>query len=102
MEKIWLKNYPSGVPAEINPDQYQSLVELFEDACEKYKDNAAFYNFGIKLTYKELNQQSQVFAAFLQQVLHLKKGERLAIMLPNLLQYPVVLFGALRAGLVVV
>lgn len=102
MEKIWLKNYPSGVPAEINPDAYQSLVELFEQQCERYKDNAAFYNFGIKLTYNDLNIQSRNFAAWLQEVLKLKKGDRLAIMLPNLLQYPVVLFGALRAGLVVV
>lgn len=102
MEKIWLKHYPSGVPAEINPDQYQSIVELFELNCEKYKDSPAFYNFGTMLTYKELNALSKAFAAYLQQVLHLKKGDRLAIMMPNLLQYPVVLFGALRAGLIVV
>lgn len=102
MEKLWLKHYPAGVPAEINPDQYQSLIELFELNCEKYKDKTAFYNFGVNLSYKELNEHSRNFAAYLQQVLQLKKGDRLAIMMPNLLQYPVVLFGALRAGLVVV
>jgi long-chain acyl-CoA synthetase len=102
MEKIWLKHYPSGVPAEINPDQYQSIVELFELNCEKYKDRPAFYNFGTMLTYKDLNVLSKAFAAYLQQVLRLKKGDRLAIMLPNILQYPIVLFGALRAGLIVV
>ncbi len=102
MDKIWLKHYPSEVPAEINPDQYQSLVELFEQNCEKYKTSPAFYNFGVKLTYQELNEQTRTFAAYLQQVLQLKKGDRLAIMLPNVLQYPVVLFGALRAGLIVV
>ncbi len=102
MEKRWLQHYPAGVPAEINPDQYQSLVELFENSCEKYKNNPAFYNFGVHLTYQALNEDSRSFAAYLQQVLQLKKGDRLAIMLPNILQYPVVLFGALRAGLVVV
>lgn len=102
MEKIWLKNYPAGVPAEIDPDQYQSIVELFELNCEKYSSYPSFYNLGVTFTFKELNELSRDFAAYLQQDLLLKKGERLAIMLPNVLQYPIVLFGALRAGLTVV
>jgi len=102
MEKTWLKHYPSGVPAEINPDQYQSIIELFLESCERYKHQYAFYNFGVYLTYAELEVHSRAFAAYLQQVLQMKKGDRIAIMLPNVLQYPVALFGALRAGLVVV
>lgn len=102
MEKIWLKHYPTGIPTEINPDQYQSIVELFELNCQKYSSLPSFYNLGITLTFKELNELSRAFAAYLQQELQLKKGDRFAIMLPNVLQYPVVLFGALLAGLTVV
>lgn len=102
MEKIWLKSYPPGIPHEINPDQYQSIVELFEQSCEKFNGSPSFYNLGVSLSFKELDELSRAFAAYLQQVLHLKKGDRLALMLPNVLQYPVALFGALRAGLVVV
>jgi long-chain acyl-CoA synthetase len=102
LEKIWLKSYSPGVPAEINPDAYQSLVEVFEKACRTYHDRLAFANLGVTMTYAELNSRSRDFAAYLQQILKLKKGERLAIMLPNVLQYPVVFFGAMRAGLVVV
>ena len=101
-EKIWLKNYPPGVPAEINPDKYQSIAEVFEECCQKFSDRPAFYNMGITLTYKELDQLSQDFAAYLQNVLHIKKGDRVAIMLPNILQYPIALFGGLRAGMVIV
>ncbi len=102
MEKIWLKNYPPGVPAEINPDEYQSLVEIFEQTCEQYKNLPAFYNLGVTLTFQDIFVLSEAFAAYLQSVLNLKKGDRLAIMMPNVLQYPVVLFGALRAGLTIV
>lgn len=102
MEKIWLKSYPPGVPAEINPDAYQSLVEVFEKSCKLYPNRSAFYSLGTTLTYRELEQLSRDFAAYLQQELKLKKGDRLAIMLPNILQYPVVMFGALRAGVIVV
>lgn len=102
VEKIWLKSYPPGVPAEINPDIYQSLVEIFEQSCEMYADLPAYYNLGVTLTYKEINESTRAFAAYLQQELRLKKGDRIAIMLPNILQYPVALFGALRAGLTVV
>ncbi|WP_147277450.1 AMP-binding protein [Aquicella lusitana] len=102
MEKIWLKSYPQGVPAEINPDAYQSLAEVIEQSCQQFRDRPAFYNMGVSLTYAQLDEYSREFAAYLQHELKLKKGDRLAIMLPNILQYPIVLFGALRAGLVVV
>jgi long-chain acyl-CoA synthetase len=102
MEKIWLKSYPPDVPSEINPDRYQSIVELFEESCGKFDTAPAFYNLGITLSFKELNDLSRTFAAYLQQKLQLPKGARVAIMLPNVLQYPIALFGILRAGLVVV
>jgi long-chain acyl-CoA synthetase len=102
VEKIWLKSYPKGIPAEINPDTYQSLVEVFEETCKKHASRPAFYNFGSTITYQQLEQYSRDFAAYLQQDLKLKKGDRLAIMLPNCLQYPIVMFGALMAGLTVV
>lgn len=102
MEKIWLKHYQSGVPEEINPDRYSSLVDLFQSSCEKFADLPALSNFDSRLTYRELATLSRAFAAYLQNVLQCKKGDRIAIMLPNTLQYPVVLFGALQAGLVVV
>ena len=102
MEKVWLKRYPPNVPADINPDEYASLVEAFEQSCDRFGPRLAFANMGYGMTYAELDQKSWAFAAWLQQDLGLKKGERVAIMLPNLLQYPVALFGVLRAGLVVV
>jgi long-chain acyl-CoA synthetase len=102
VEKSWLKSYPPGVPAEINPDAYQSLVQIFERACKENLDHPAFYNLGNTLTYRQLDQYSRDFAAYLQQDLKLKKGSRLAIMLPNCLQYPIAMFAALRAGLIVV
>ncbi|WP_409423063.1 long-chain-fatty-acid--CoA ligase FadD [Pseudaeromonas sp. ZJS20] len=102
MDKIWLQRYPAGVPAEINPDGYPSLVGLFEETVRRYQDQPAFINMGEVLTYRGLEEQSRAFAAYLQQGLKLQKGERIALMMPNLLQYPIALFGALRAGLVVV
>ncbi|MBX3709282.1 MAG: AMP-binding protein [Gammaproteobacteria bacterium] len=102
VEKIWLKSYQDGVPAEINPDAYQSLIEVFEKSCEEYSSQPAYYNLGNTLTYSQIDQYSRDFAAYLQHELKLKKGDRFAIMMPNLLQYPIVMFGALRAGLIVV
>ena len=102
MEKIWLKSYPSGVPAEINPDTYQSIADMFEQTCAQFKKSPAFTCMGVTLTFNEIDQLSLAIAAYFQQELKLKKGDRIAIMLPNVLQYPVVLFGALRAGLTVV
>lgn len=102
MEKIWLESYAPGVPAEINPDAYQSIVDIFDQSVQRYGSRPAFYNLGVTLTYEELDNLTRDFAAYLQQSLHLQKGDRFAIMLPNVLQYPIVLFAALRAGLVVV
>lgn len=97
----WYKNYAEGVPYEINPDAYPSLLELFEESVEKYADKVAFSNMDKALTYGELDRLSRDFAAYLQ-TSGLKKGDRIAIQSPNVLQFPVVLFGSLRAGLVVV
>jgi len=102
MEKIWLNSYPKDVPHEIDADAYRSLVEVFENACENHPEKLAFTSLGHSITYQELDNLSKSFAAYLQQDLGMKKGERFAIMLPNILQYPVVLFAALRCGLSVV
>lgn len=102
LKKVWLNRYPADVPAEINPDRYQSLVELFEHAATRYADQPAFVNMGEVMTFRKLEERSRAFAAYLQQGLGLKKGDRVALMMPNLLQYPVALFGILRAGMIVV
>ena len=102
MEKVWLQNYPNGVPENIELDQYRSLAHMFDECAEEYSHLPAFANMGACLSYSELNIESFNFAAYLQTELGLKKGERVAIMLPNLLQFPVALFGVLRAGLVAV
>jgi long-chain acyl-CoA synthetase len=102
LEKIWLKRYPEGVPAEVNLDEYSSLVEIFEQSCQKFSDKQAFANMGYVMTFAELDSKSRDFAAYLQKSLGLQTGDRVAIMMPNLLQYPVALFGILRAGLTVV
>ncbi len=102
MEKIWLKNYPADVPEEINPDRFASLAELLENAVSLYADQPAFINMGAVMTYRKLEERSRAFAAYLQNGLGLKKGDRVALMMPNLLQYPIALFGVLRAGMVVV
>lgn len=102
MEKIWFENYPKDAAREINPDTYQSLVEMFEKAVRNYSDQPAYINMGQVLTFRKLEERSRAFAAYLQNELRLEKGDRIALMMPNLLQYPIALFGALRAGLVVV
>jgi long-chain acyl-CoA synthetase len=102
VEKIWLKSYPQGIPAEINPDSYASLVDIFLESTKNYPQQPALDNMGCQLTYAEWLEKSRVFAAYLQQECGLKKGDRFAIMMPNVLQYPVALFGALMAGLTVV
>jgi long-chain acyl-CoA synthetase len=101
MERIWLKSYPPGVPAEIDPSKCRTLKELVEHTCVEHADRVAFIQMGAQLTYRQLDELSKAFAAWL---LHegFQKGDRIAIMLPNTLQYPVALFGALRAGLTVV
>lgn len=101
MEKIWLSHYQTGVPQEINPDQYPSLVALIDESCKQFPSKPAFQNLGTALTYKELDTLINAFAAFLQST-GLQKGDRVALMMPNILQYPVALFAILRAGLVAV
>ena len=101
MEKIWLKNYPAGVPAEIDADKYQSIRDLFEEAVVNFGDRPAYHCMGKEISFKELDRMSAAFGAWLQSK-GLVKGDRVALMMPNVLQYPVALFGVLRAGLVVV
>src|SRR5262245_14460997 len=102
MERIWLRSYPQGVPAEINPDEYRSLQDVIERAIATSPDRPAFTCMERTLTYRDLDRLSQHLAAYLQKVARLRKGDRLAIMLPNVLQYPVALVAAFRAGLTVV
>ncbi len=87
MDKPWLSRYPSDVPEQINPDQYPSLVEMFEQSIHKYADQPAFVNMGSVMTFRKLEERSRAFAAYLQNELKLQKGDRVAIMMPNLLQY---------------
>jgi len=101
MNRIWLKSYPPGVPAEIDPSQLSSIQELLERTCAAHADLVAYVQMGKSITYRELDELSRAFGAWLQKA-GFKKGDRIAIMLPNTLQYPIALFGALRAGLVVV
>ncbi len=101
MEKIWLQSYPNGVPAVIDIDHISSLVALFETACAQYADKVAYISMGKEMTYRQLDAESKAFAGWLQ-ARGYQKGERVALMMPNLLQYPVALFGTLRAGCVVV
>ncbi|HBV38261.1 MAG TPA: long-chain-fatty-acid--CoA ligase FadD [Erwinia sp.] len=102
LNKVWLNRYPADVPAEIDADRYPSLIDLFEHATNRYADRPAFMNMGQTMTYRKLEERSRAFAAYLQQGLGLKKGDRVALMMPNLLQYPIALFGILRAGMIVV
>ena len=101
MERIWLKSYPPGVPADIDPSEFRSLVELFETSIRKYGERPAYHSMGKTLTFAELDRLSRDFAAWLQ-AKGLAKGARVAIMMPNCLQYPVAMFGTLRAGCTVV
>lgn len=102
MEKIWYKSYPKGMPKDIAVDQYGTIVDLFEESCDLYSEKNAATNLGVTLTYSQLEEKTRHFASYLQNVLHLKKGDRIALMLPNTLQYYIAMFGALRAGLAVV
>lgn len=102
VERIWLKSYPAGVPADINPDSYGSINDVFNEACRKYRNLPGFTCLGKTLTYAELDELALAFAGYLQGTLKLAKGDRVAVMMPNILQYPVAVFGILRAGLTVV
>lgn len=101
-EEFFRERYPANYPAPINLDEYQTLVEIFESFVVRYAANPAFTCLGETLTYAELNEKSAAFAAYLQNETTLQPGDRIAVQLPNVLQYPVVVFGALRAGMVVV
>ena len=101
MERIWLKNYPQGVPADIDPSLYRSLVAMLEASFARYRDSDAFLSMGKKLTYGQLDEMSAALGAWLQGR-GLVRGDRVAIMMPNLLQYPIAVAGILRAGMVVV
>jgi long-chain acyl-CoA synthetase len=102
VDRVWLKQYPPGVPTDIDPDEYPSLREMFAEACATYGNRPAYSNFGAVLTYAQLDELSRAFAAWLQRKSGLVAGDRVALMMPNLLQYPIALFGILRAGMVVV
>ncbi len=102
MDKIWLKNYPPGLPAEVDLNEFSSLKDVLEHSCGRFGALPAYSNMGASISYAQLDRFSRDFAAYLQHTLGLERGARVAIMLPNLLQYPVALFGVLRAGLVVV
>ncbi len=102
LEKVWLKSYPPGVPENVPEPPFRSILQLIEHGFAEYPNNPAYTNMGRTITYAELNELSRQFACYLQQTLGLTRGERVAIMLPNILQYPVAMCGAFRAGLVVV
>ena len=102
MDKIWLKNYPQGVPAEIDVNKYTSLRDMFERAVKNFAARPAYTNMGRTIDYAELDHESRKFGAWLQNEGGLGRGDRVAIMMPNVLQYPIAVFGALRAGLTVV
>ncbi len=102
MDRVWLTQYPPGVPSDIDPDEYPSLREMFEEACAAYGNLPAFENFGAILSYAQLETLSRAFAAWLQKKSGLVPGDRVALMMPNVLQYPIALYGILRAGMVVV
>ncbi len=101
-ENFWKDKYPEGLPTEINPDQYPNIQAVLKESCQRFADKPAFTNLGKTLTYGDIYRLSGDFAAWLQNYTDLQPGDRIAVQLPNLLQYPVVVFGAIRAGLVVV
>lgn len=102
MTKLWHKAYDQGVPHEINPEEYSSINDMLEIGFKKFASNPAFHNMGTTLSYEEIDILSRKFASYLQNDLNLQKGDRVALMMPNILQYPVALFGALRAGMIAV
>jgi len=102
MDRIWLKSYPEGVPADVDLGKLRTLAQLIDEGCAQYADSVAYVQMGRSLTYRQVDELSRQFAAYLQKTARLAKGERFAIMLPNVLQYPIAMFAALRSGLVVV
>lgn len=102
MEKIWLDSYDPGVPYEVDLNLYSSMIEMAEESFKSYGKAVCYTNYGVKLSYREVDELSKAFAGFLQSKTELKKGDRVAIMLSNVLQYPIAMFGSLRAGMIVV
>lgn len=102
MEAVWYKSYPAQAAKEIDPDKYMSINEVIEESCQKFAGQVAYINMGVSMTYSEVKEKSDAFAHYLIDELDLKKGDVIAIQMPNLLQYPVVLYGAFKAGLIVV
>ena len=102
MDRPWLSQYPAGVPAEIDVHRFASLKDMLASSCERFADRPAYRSMGATIIFRQLDDASRAFAAWLQKVAGLQRGDRVALMMPNLLQYPVVLFGVLRAGMVVV
>ncbi len=102
LDRPWLLNYPKNIPATIDVDEFPSIVAVLKNACDKYSDNPAFANFGKTISYVDVDRLSTQFANYLIHDLKLKKGDRVALMMPNILQYPIAIFGVLRAGLTVV
>jgi len=102
MSQPWISRYPKGIPPQLGPYEYDSLIELFEVAASKYPNRIAFENFGKQITFGEVDRLSTAFAAYLQQELGLKKGDRMAIQMPNLIQFPIAFMGSIKAGLIVV
>jgi len=101
-DRPWLKEYPKDVPADINPDAFDSVKDILNQACERFAAQPAFTCMGKTLTFAEIDRHARDFAAYLQNDLKLTRGDRVAVMMPNILQYPVAIFGILRAGFVVV
>lgn len=101
-DRPWLSSYPKNIPATINVDEFPSIVSVLKNACDKYSANPAFSNFGKTISYADVDRLSTQFANYLLHDLKLKKGDRVALMMPNILQYPIAIFGVLRAGLTVV
>ena len=102
MERIWLKSYRADVPAEVDVDAFRSIIDVFEQSVARFANKPAYTHMGATLTYAEVDRLSRAFAAYLREELKLPKGARVALMMPNILQYPIALFGALRAGYTVV
>ncbi len=101
-ERPWLASYPKGIPAEVDLEKYASIISVLDEACRDFRDRPAFSNFGKQITYADVDRLSAQFANYLLHELKLKKGDRVALMMPNVLQYPIAIFGVLRAGLTVV
>ncbi|MHB8453855.1 MAG: AMP-binding protein [Acidiferrobacterales bacterium] len=102
MRKIWIQHYPPDMPAEIDLGEYRSINDIFSESVESFRHNTAYVNMGAYISYERLDQLARDFACYLQSGLGLAKGDRVALMMPNILQYPVCIFGALRAGLTIV